>query len=283
MSSPKLMTSSLHVDHVLVPVCTTSGSVSSRSSSSGGSSAWCGGGNGNGSSVSTSCSYLVRVHAQVMMRDDSRGGWLPRGSGGLSNVSVLKRVIHYHTPASSLLSVHHHHGTNTSSSSTTSNPPLPPLPSSNQQPQQHHHQHPRNHHHPLHHHHHHHGPATSSSQPSQQHLDGPTKEYLIYGKMISDESVVLSCSIRKDFEYYKVMPTFHHWRTGDHKFGLTFQTAADARAFDRGVRQAVKELMDGSFFEEFVDTWDISFLSDVIKSPPSRGVAAVVGSLLRLS
>lgn len=57
--------------------------------------------------------------------------------------------------------------------------------------------------------------------------------------------IVLSCTIKKDFEYNKVMPTFHHWKTGDKKFGLTFQTAADARAFDKGVRTAVEELLDG--------------------------------------
>lgn len=57
--------------------------------------------------------------------------------------------------------------------------------------------------------------------------------------------VVLSCTIKKDFEYNKVMPTFHHWKTGDKKFGLTFQTAADARAFDKGVRMAVEDLLEG--------------------------------------
>lgn len=41
------------------------------------------------------------------------------------------------------------------------------------------------------------------------------------------------------------MPTFHHWRTGEKRFGLTFQTAADARAFDKGVRKAVEELLEG--------------------------------------
>lgn len=41
------------------------------------------------------------------------------------------------------------------------------------------------------------------------------------------------------------MPTFHHWCTGEKKFGLTFQTAADARAFDKGVRTAVEELLEG--------------------------------------
>lgn len=60
--------------------------------------------------------------------------------------------------------------------------------------------------------------------------------------------MVLSCTIKKDFEYNKVMPTFHHWRTGEKKFGLTFQTAADARAFDKGVRTAVEELLEGQKF-----------------------------------
>lgn len=48
------------------------------------------------------------------------------------------------------------------------------------------------------------------------------------------------------------MPTFHHWVTGDHKFGLTFQTAADARAFDKGVRSAVDEILEGT---NFVDSY----------------------------
>ena len=57
---------------------------------------------------------------------------------------------------------------------------------------------------------------------------------------------MLNCAIKKDFEYNKVMPTFHHWKTGNKKFGLTFQTAADARAFDKGVRAAVQDLLDGN-------------------------------------
>jgi len=41
------------------------------------------------------------------------------------------------------------------------------------------------------------------------------------------------------------MPTFHHWKTGNKKFGLTFQTAADARVFDQGVKAALRDLLDG--------------------------------------
>lgn len=116
--------------------------------------------------------YLVRVRAQVMMRDDSTGGWLPMGGGGLSNVSVRKRAI-------------------------------------------------------------------TCDRDESKH------EYLIFGQRLSDQSTVLSCTMKKDFVYNKVMPTFHHWTTGDKKFGLTFQTAADARAFDKGVLMAVRELLEG--------------------------------------
>lgn len=41
------------------------------------------------------------------------------------------------------------------------------------------------------------------------------------------------------------MPTFHHWRAGKQRNGLTFQTAADARAFDKGIVRAYNELIDG--------------------------------------
>ena len=39
--------------------------------------------------------HLVRVRAQVMMREDSTGGWVPLGGGGLSHVAVRKRKIHH--------------------------------------------------------------------------------------------------------------------------------------------------------------------------------------------
>lgn len=87
-----------------------------------------------------------------------------------------------------------------------------------------------------------------SSSGSPLHADNACPrnyEYFIYGKRISDQSVVLSCTIKKDFQYNKVMPTFHHWVTEEKRFGLTFQTAADARAFDRGVRNAIQELLHG--------------------------------------
>lgn len=106
-------------------------------------------------------------------------------------------------------------------------------------------------------------------------------EYIIYGQRISDQTVsvltpssfitysisimqlqflmchllvpvfffffqvILSCVINRDLQYYKVMPTFHHWRAGKQRNGLTFQTAADARAFDKGIIKAYDDLIDG--------------------------------------
>ena len=34
----------------------------------------------------------MRVQAQVMTRDDSSGGWVPMGGGGLSNVGLVRRL-----------------------------------------------------------------------------------------------------------------------------------------------------------------------------------------------
>jgi sprouty-related EVH1 domain-containing protein len=107
---------------------------------------------------------------------------------------------------------------------------------------------------------------------------GGGHEYIIYGQRISDQTVIitlnplvrihtlparcnfidlgfyarfflfqviLSCVINRDLQYYKVMPTFHHWRAGKQRNGLTFQTAADARAFDKGIIKAYDDLIDG--------------------------------------
>ncbi|XP_026867430.2 sprouty-related, EVH1 domain-containing protein 1 [Electrophorus electricus] len=114
----------------------------------------------------------ARVRAVVMTRDDSSGGWLPLGGGGLSCVSV-HRV----------------------------------------------------------------------SRPD---ADSPAAtDYLIQGERLKDKLVVLECNIKKDLVYNKVNPIFHHWRIDNKKFGLTFQSPADARAFDRGVRRAMEDIKQG--------------------------------------
>ena len=57
--------------------------------------------------------------------------------------------------------------------------------------------------------------------------------------------VVLNCVLKKDVQYTKANPTFHHWKTEEKRFGLTFQSSADARAFDKGVKRAVEDLLEG--------------------------------------
>lgn len=115
---------------------------------------------------------FARVRAVVMTRDDSSGGWLPLGSGGLSCVTVHK--------------------------------------------------------------------------VSRNEADGSSAaEFLIHGERLRDKTVLLDCVIRRDLVYNKVNPIFHHWRIGSMKFGLTFQSPADARAFDRGIRRAMEDIKQG--------------------------------------
>ncbi|KAJ8678903.1 hypothetical protein QAD02_014690 [Eretmocerus hayati] len=164
--------------------------------------------------------YLVTVRAQVMTRDDSSGGWVPLSGGGLANVSVRRR------PIASTGTTNNETGTPATYSSQTAASPVPTSTNNS-----------------LSH-------STTSSSQHQLGISSSSttknkQEYYIYGKRISDESVVLSCTIKKDFEYNKVAPTFHHWRTSEKKFGLTFLTPADARTFDKGVRRAVEELLEG--------------------------------------
>ncbi|EMP32916.1 Sprouty-related, EVH1 domain-containing protein 2, partial [Chelonia mydas] len=70
--------------------------------------------------------------------------------------------------------------------------------------------------------------------------------FLIHGERQKDKLVVLECFVKKDLVYTKANPTFHHWKVDNRKFGLTFQSPADARAFDRGVRKAIEDLNEGT-------------------------------------
>lgn len=116
-------------------------------------------------------SYIVRVKAVVMTRDDSSGGWLAQEGGGLSRVGVSK---------------------------------VPP-------------------------------PELAGRM-----------NFLIHGERLKDKQVILECFVRKDLIYTRANPTFHHWRVENRRYGLTFQSPADARAFDRGVRKAQEDLTEGS-------------------------------------
>ncbi|XP_043929923.1 sprouty-related, EVH1 domain-containing protein 1 [Protopterus annectens] len=71
-------------------------------------------------------------------------------------------------------------------------------------------------------------------------------DFLVHGERLKDKAVVLECVLNKELIYNKVTPTFHHWKIGEKKFGLTFQSPADARAFDRGIRRALESISQGS-------------------------------------
>ena len=55
--------------------------------------------------------------------------------------------------------------------------------------------------------------------------------------------VVLNCPLKKDLQYTKANPTFHHWWTGNKRFGLTFQSSADARVLERSVCKAMEAIL----------------------------------------
>ncbi|XP_032882219.1 sprouty-related, EVH1 domain-containing protein 2 [Amblyraja radiata] len=157
--------------------------------------------------------YIVRVNAVVMSRDDS--GWLPQEGGGLSRVGVCKAI----------------------------------------QPD-----------------------STGRS------------DFLILGERLKDKLIVLECFLKKDLVYTKATPTFHHWMVGNRKFGLTFHSPADARAFDRGVRKAIEDLLEGSTTSSstiqnevevgdddvFTATTDSSSNSSSRKEPPVRVLTPTV-------
>uniref|UniRef100_A0A672I4A3 Sprouty-related, EVH1 domain-containing protein 2 n=1 Tax=Salarias fasciatus TaxID=181472 RepID=A0A672I4A3_SALFA len=114
-------------------------------------------------------SYMVRVKAVVMTRDESSGGWLAQ-DGCLSRVSVCRLL--------------------------------------------------------------------PGGQPGRY-------VFFIYAERLTDRQVILECFLKKDLVYTKATPTFHHWKVDNRKCGLTFQSPADARAFDRGVRRALEDLTEG--------------------------------------
>ncbi|XP_044162190.1 sprouty-related, EVH1 domain-containing protein 3 [Bufo gargarizans] len=116
-------------------------------------------------------SYIVRVRAVVMSRDDSSGGWVPMGGGGLSHVMICK-----------------------------------------------------------------------VRRPDTSHQ----RDYLIRGERLRDQTTILECVLKKGLVYNKANPIFHHWKVEENKFGLTFQSPADAVTFERSVQAAMEELVEGS-------------------------------------
>lgn len=56
---------------------------------------------------------------------------------------------------------------------------------------------------------------------------------------------VLECAVERGLVYNKVNPIFHHWRVEDRKFGLTFQSPADAISFEKGLQLVIDKLNRG--------------------------------------
>lgn len=56
---------------------------------------------------------------------------------------------------------------------------------------------------------------------------------------------MLECAVQRGLVYNKVNPIFHHWRVEDRKFGLTFQSPADAISFEKGLQAVIDKLDRG--------------------------------------
>ena len=52
--------------------------------------------------------------------------------------------------------------------------------------------------------------------------------------------------MQKGLVYNKVNPIFHHWRVDERKFGLTFQSPADAISFEKGLQSLIDKMDRGS-------------------------------------
>ena len=59
--------------------------------------------------------------------------------------------------------------------------------------------------------------------------------------------ITLECTLRPGLVYNKVNPIFHHWSLGDCKFGLTFQSPAEADEFQKSLLAALAALGRGEW------------------------------------
>uniref|UniRef100_UPI00398F1347 sprouty-related, EVH1 domain-containing protein 3 n=1 Tax=Pristiophorus japonicus TaxID=55135 RepID=UPI00398F1347 len=138
--------------------------------------------------VSFSDSYVVRVRAVVMTRDDSSGGWVPLGGAGLSQVMICK---------------------------------------------------------------------VARSEGSSR------GGFLIRGERLRDQAMILECGLKRDLIYNKVNPIFHHWKVDDDKFGLTFQSPADAVTFERSIQTAIEEMAEGSLTSSSSSQGEVDAVEDI--------------------
>ncbi|XP_075392897.1 sprouty-related, EVH1 domain-containing protein 3 [Tenrec ecaudatus] len=140
---------------------------------------------------------MVRVRAVVLTRDDSSGGWLPVGGGGLSQVSLCQ---------------------------------------------------------------------VRGARPEGGARQG---HYVIHGERLRDQKTTLECTLKPGLVYNKVNPIFHHWSLGDCKFGLTFQSPAEADQFQKALLAALAALGPGSL----TSSSSSSSSSSSTSSSPSQDTA----------
>lgn len=177
--------------------------------------------------VPCSDSYIVRVKAVVMTRDESSGGWLAQ-DGCLSRVGVCRLLppqllgrntflIHGERLKDKQVGLQETVTLMTQTPVKITQPCLMKLLFEAK-------------------------PGSVSALNTVSLIFGVL--FVLFGPM-SDFQVILECFLKKDLVYTKATPTFHHWKVDNRKCGLTFQSPSDARAFDRGVRKALEDLTEG--------------------------------------
>lgn len=73
--------------------------------------------------------------------------------------------------------------------------------------------------------------------------------------------VILDCRLKKDIQYTKANPKWHHWKTDEKRFGLTFERSEDAKAFDQAIRIAIADLTGGNLILDVMYSVNESQLS----------------------
>lgn len=135
-----------------------------------------------------------------------------------------------------------------------------------------------------------------------QNSEDPVQEYFIQGIRISDEvvrinlkcfnsmlcilffklsivsrimyncdgcialKILLECLLTANVEYERADPTFHHWSLDGKKYGLTFPTNGEARAFSQGVKDAVHDLSKGEYYYKiYISVFSVAMVRDCNK------------------
>ncbi|XP_072345973.1 sprouty-related, EVH1 domain-containing protein 2-like [Scyliorhinus torazame] len=88
--------------------------------------------------------------------------------------------------------------------------------------------------------------------------------FLIRGERLRDQAVILECVLKKDLIYNKVNPIFHHWKVEDDKFGLTFQSPADAVTFEQSIKDVIEELVEGSLTSSSSSQGEADVAEDIV-------------------